>query len=72
MPLYVYEATTKGREQELFEFLQGPNDPPYTHHPETGEPIQRVIMGRFGVLSSGPSSGGEPGPSSCGPGCGCC
>jgi len=44
-----------------------------TKHPETGEPIRRVITGGFGYIGSGkseqaskPSGGG-----SCGNGCGC-
>lgn len=71
MPLYVYETTDRNRERELFELLQGPNEAPYTHHPETGEPIRRVPLGRFGVLSSGAGGGRETGPGACGPGCGC-
>jgi predicted nucleic acid-binding Zn ribbon protein len=48
-------------------------DAAFTHHPETGEPIRRVITGGLGIMTSGKggstaSSGGH----SCGMGsCGC-
>jgi len=46
------------------------NAKPLTKHPETGEPIRRVVLGGFGVLSSKTASNSS---SSCG--CasgGCC
>ena len=44
------------------------NDAPLTHHPETGEPIKRIILGGYGVIKSG--GGSEPEAPSCGaPGC---
>jgi hypothetical protein len=49
------------------------NDKPLTKHPETGEPIRRVVLGGFGVLSSGKAESSSPstGTSCCGPSCGC-
>ena len=44
MPIYVYEVIQAGGEDgETFEVLQGMNDPPLTHHPETGQPVRRSI-----------------------------
>ena len=50
MPTYVYrvvrpagaagEATESG---DTFEVFQRMSDPPLTRHPETGEPVERVI-----------------------------
>jgi predicted nucleic acid-binding Zn ribbon protein len=73
MPTYVYETT--GKKKRTFEVKQSMNDAPLTHHPETGEPVKRVISGGFGSIIKGkprkaatpprPSSGG------CGGGCAC-
>lgn len=41
MPKYVYQNLNTG---EHYEFEQSFNDPAYTHHPQTGEPIKRVIF----------------------------
>lgn len=44
MPTYVYQVVSEsGEPGETFEFRQGMNDPPLTHHPETGEPVVRVL-----------------------------
>lgn len=44
MPLYVYQVIEKdGSEGEVFEVLQGMNEPPLTHHPETGRPVKRLL-----------------------------
>ncbi len=44
MPIYVYELVTDDPgKQRQFEFFQGMNDKPLTKHPDTGEPIRRVI-----------------------------
>jgi predicted nucleic acid-binding Zn ribbon protein len=71
MTTYVYETipATPGEKPRYFEFKQGMNDAPLTTHPETGEPIRRVLLGGFGVLSS--KAPGESSSSSCGSGCGC-
>ena len=71
MTTYVYEtiASKPGEKPHYFEFKQNMNDAPLTKHPETGEPIRRVMLGGFGVLSSKPAGGNSA--SSCGPGCGC-
>jgi len=46
------------------------NAKPLTKHPETGEPIRRVVLGGFGMLSSKPASNSGS-ACGCGPG-GCC
>ncbi len=44
MPIYVYEILREDNQDgETFEILQGPNDPPLTHHPDTGQPVRRVL-----------------------------
>jgi predicted nucleic acid-binding Zn ribbon protein len=47
MPLYVYRVIRKAndsRGEETFEVRQQMSDPPLTKHPETGEPVERVLM----------------------------
>lgn len=67
MTTYVYETipSKAGEKARYFEIKQSMNDVPLTKHPQTGEPIRRVVLGGFGTLSSkrrGVTSGG---------GCGC-
>ncbi len=73
MTTYVYETlpAKAGQKARYFEIKQSMNDKPLTKHPETGEPIRRVVLGGFGALSS--KGGNQSGESSCGcaPG-GCC
>jgi len=68
MPTYVYETipTQPGEEPKIYEIAQSMKDKPLTKHPETGEPIQRVFLGGFGILGSN-----NQGSGGCGPGCGC-
>jgi predicted nucleic acid-binding Zn ribbon protein len=40
MPIYVYQGLESG---QLFEFEQRFQDPPFERHPETGEPLKRLI-----------------------------
>jgi predicted nucleic acid-binding Zn ribbon protein len=72
MPIYVYESTSQNPDEEprYFEYEQRVADKPYTKHPETGEPIRRVILGNFGILTSRNSDRGS-GPC-CDSGSGCC
>lgn len=45
MPLYVYEVIlANGESGEQFEYMQSMADAPLTTHPETGEPVRRVIQ----------------------------
>lgn len=49
MPTYVYEIIPDNPSLEIttFEYKQGMNDEPITVHPETGQPVRRVITGGF-------------------------
>lgn len=42
MPTYTYRATDSG---EIYELFHSIHDPALTSHPETGESLERVIMG---------------------------
>jgi len=75
MAVYVYETIPdrEGGAVRTYEICQSMKDAALTKHPETGEPIRRVITGGLGVMTSSkgapaprPSSGGH-----CGSGCGC-
>ncbi len=70
MPTYVYETIPRkrGEKPKIYELQQRMAEEPLTTHPRTGEPIRRVILGTFGILSSGRSGERDSG---CGPGC-CC
>lgn len=41
MPKYVYQGLESGTQ---YEFEQSFHDEAYTHHPETGEPMKRLIF----------------------------
>jgi predicted nucleic acid-binding Zn ribbon protein len=44
MPVYVYAVVNAdGSEGEAFEVMQAMSDPPLTVHPETGEPVRRLL-----------------------------
>jgi predicted nucleic acid-binding Zn ribbon protein len=72
MTTYVYEniPSKPGEKPRYFEIKQNMNAKPLTKHPETGEPIRRVVLGGFGMLSSKPASNSGS-ACGCGPG-GCC
>ncbi len=64
MPTYVYETISSTPER--FELRQGFDEPALTTHPQTGEPVRRVMSGGLAVLPNGlKSSSGSDG--SCGP-----
>ena len=75
MTTYVYETipSKPGQKPRFFEIKQSMKDAPLTKHPETGDPIRRVVLGGFGVLQSGAKSkpAADAGNYGCGPG-GCC
>lgn len=70
MTTYVYETipAKAGEGPRFFEIQQAMKDAPLTRHPETGEPIRRVILGGYGLMKKDSAGGGE---NACGPGCGC-
>lgn len=44
MPLYVYQVIEPdGSDGEVFEVLQGMNDPPLTVQPESGKPVRKLL-----------------------------
>jgi hypothetical protein len=72
---YLYETipAREGGKVKQFEIKQSANDVPLTKHPETGEPIRRVILGGWGLVTSKPSSSGDSSQGGCGCGpSGCC
>jgi predicted nucleic acid-binding Zn ribbon protein len=75
MTTYVYETIARraGERPRYYEIKQAMNDAPLTKHPETGEPIRRVMLGGFGVLSNAKPGGSaqSAGSACCGPSCGC-
>src|SRR5215510_10614925 len=45
MPTYVYQViNTDGTEGEIFEVVQKMTEPALTTHPETGQPVRRLIQ----------------------------
>jgi len=71
MTTYVYETiqADHSTETRIFEFQQRMTDKPLTQHPETGEPVRRIISGGLGIMQKGKAP--SPSASSCGSGCGC-
>lgn len=71
MITYVYETipSKEGEQPKVYEIKQSMKDAPLSHHPETGEPIRRVITGGYGLNIKNKDSGS--GGHSCGAGCGC-
>lgn len=73
MTTYVYETipSKTGEKPRYFEIKQTMNAKPLTKHPETGEPIRRVVLGGFGLLTSRVPVDFSGGEGCCG-GSGCC
>jgi hypothetical protein len=71
---YVYETIPRrdGEASIRFEVVQSMKDAPLTRHPDTGEPVRRVISGGFGYMEkAGPKSATAPAAAPCMPGCAC-
>lgn len=50
MPTYIYESMpTDGSSPTRFEVVQRMTDAPLMKHPETGEPVRRIITGGQGI-----------------------
>jgi predicted nucleic acid-binding Zn ribbon protein len=77
MATYLYETADPKKPIRQFEIKQSMKDAPLTRHPETGEPIRRVITGGFGLMAGGnipkhaDMQRASRGGGSCGSGCGC-
>ena len=66
-PVYEYEILgPDGAPRGLLEVRQKMSDPALTHHPETGEPLRRVLSSTF-ARTAGSSADFPFGPSGCGP-----
>jgi hypothetical protein len=77
MTTYVYETipSKPGEKPRYFEIKQSMNAATLKKHPETGEPIRRVVLGGFGTLSSRVPvdfSGKDSSGGGCCGGSGCC
>jgi len=51
MPYYTYESLLDDKDR--FEFEQRMNDDPFTHHPQSGEPIRKIIVPGVAIRVSG-------------------
>jgi predicted nucleic acid-binding Zn ribbon protein len=67
MPIYVYETVPEKADQKptQFEVVQRMTDEAFTKHPDTGEPVRRIISGGISLPVS--SKGGD----CCDSGCSC-
>ncbi len=76
MTTYVYETIPQkdGEKPECFEIKQSMQDRPLTQHPESGQPVRRVILGGHGLIAPGKPSAkkAESAPARCGCGQGGC
>jgi hypothetical protein len=74
MATYVYE-TVPQRPDEVpvqFEIVQSMKATPLIAHPETGQPVRRVVMGGYGLISGRDKSAPASSPvAACSPGCAC-
>ncbi|WP_269526569.1 FmdB family zinc ribbon protein [Coraliomargarita parva] len=73
MPIYVYETipAKAGEKPVQFELQQSMRDEALKTHPETGQPVRRLISGGFGYLDKGKSHSGHDHGHCCGGSCGC-
>lgn len=67
MTTYVYETIPQkpGQEPRRFEVRQSMKEAALTRHPETGEPVRRVIAGGYGFIAQ---KAAPPAPTCCGGG----
>ncbi len=73
MATYLYETIPphSAETPRRFEVVQSMKDAPLTRHPDSGEPVRRVITGGFGFMGVGEKAGSTPAPAACSPGCAC-
>jgi hypothetical protein len=62
MATYVYETIPKkpGEKPKRYEIQHSMKDEPLKKHPETGEPIRRIVFGGLGLMSRGATEGRPP------------
>ena len=73
MATYVYETIPQaaGEGPQRFEVVQSMKDPPLQRHPETGEPVRRLVTGGFGLMGGREKSPAPAAAAPCSPGCAC-
>ena len=78
MATYIYETIPRqsGELPQRFEAIQSMKDAPFTRHPDTGEPVRRVVTGGYGLMGVGAKSTPAPratrgGSCGCGGACSC-
>ncbi len=75
MTTYVYETVPAkpGGKTKRYEIRQSMKDAALTTHPETGEPIRRIVSGGYGFVKTGSPASVPQSASSCchAGGCGC-
>lgn len=71
MATYIYETIPRqpGDAPRRFEVVQSMKDAPLERHPDTGEPVRRVISGGYGLIEKAGSSPTQA--AVCAPGCAC-
>lgn len=73
MATYVYETIPRqpGETPQRFEVVQSMKDRALEHHPDTGEPVRRVITGGYGLMGVSEKKPVSSPVAACAPGCGC-
>lgn len=73
MATYVYETIPRqpGDTPQRFEVVQSMKDRPLERHPDTGEPVRRVITGGYGLMGVSEKSPVPAPATPCSPGCAC-
>lgn len=73
MATYVYE-TIPARPDEAprrFEVVQSMKDAPLRRHPDTGEPVKRIISGGYGLMGVSEKAASPAPATPCAAGCAC-
>jgi predicted nucleic acid-binding Zn ribbon protein len=74
MATYVYETIPQRPDESPFQFevVQSMKAPPLAKHPDTGQPVRRVVMGGYGLISArGKSPSTSAQVAACSLGCAC-
>lgn len=73
MATYVYETIPRqpGETPRRFEVVQSMKAPPLQRHPDTGEPVKRVISGGYGLMGVTAKKPAASPLAACSPGCAC-
>jgi len=79
MATYVYETIPQNADEipQQFEVVQSMRDAALQKHPETGQPVRRVVVGGYGLMNARPkfppsAAAASPKPATtCAAGCAC-